>query len=276
MSIHSPSLHSTTSIAQTTSQLPPHINEGCYAIKNVGLGAVGVGLTSLILRLDKGRVIKVPKTFTADDFPRRDVDYVEYMNDINREALELEQRIYKRLEDHLGIIRCMKMSSNGIELAFAKEGDLESYIKTNPEPHDHLKIKWILSLITTLSYIHSRRVFVDEIALRNVLVNEEQLFYSDFGNSCLLPVTADVDTACENGVTVKIEILHLGWIIYSIAVWAVHKYYYFGHGDPQWPRLQDLPPTDHVYCGPIIQKCWNGDYKNVEALNKDMLSLLAD
>jgi hypothetical protein len=37
------------------------------------------------------------------------------------------------------------------------------------------------------------------------------------GQSILLPLTADIDTVCEK-MTAKIEILHLGWIIYSITV----------------------------------------------------------
>lgn len=62
-------------------------------------------------------------------------------------------------------------------------------------------------------------MFLDEIALRNVLVFEDQLKLVYFGQSILLPITADIDTICENDLTAKIEILHLGWIIYSVALW---------------------------------------------------------
>ena len=75
-----------------------------------------------------------------------------------------------------------------------------------------------MSLIDTLSYVHSRKVFVDEIALRNILVTDEKLKLADFGQSVLLSMDTDMDTVCEEDLTAKIEILHLGWIIYSIAV----------------------------------------------------------
>lgn len=232
------------------------------------LGMVGLGLTGLILYLSEGRVVKVPKTFVVDDFPGQDSAYVEYINDANRENLKNERSIYERLGNHKGIITCLKASDFGIELAFAEQGDLETYIKNNVEPHASLKTEWILSLIDTLSFIHSRRVFVDEIALRNILVTNGQLKFSDFGQSYLLPLTADVDTICENDLTAKIEILHLGWVIYSIAVWGVHKYYYFERGDPQWPSPQEFPATNHLFWGTIIQKCWNGDYESMIAVNE--------
>lgn len=100
-----------------------------------------------------------------------------------------EIQIYNRLGDH---ISCTSASEHGVELEFAKQDDLESYIKANTEPQVSTKINWVLSLTETLSYVHSRRVFVDEIALRNILVVEGHLKRADFGQSVLLPITADV------------------------------------------------------------------------------------
>ena len=49
----------------------------------------------------------------------------------------------------------------------------------------------------------------------------------DFGVSCLLPLTADMDAISDRKLAAKVEMLHLGWILYSITVWAVHKYSFF-------------------------------------------------
>jgi hypothetical protein len=46
----------------------------------------------------------------------------------------------------------------GMELAYAKHGKLEEYIKAHSEPQESLKRNWILSLTETLSYVYSRRV----------------------------------------------------------------------------------------------------------------------
>lgn len=117
-------------------------------------------------------------------------------------------------------------------------------------------------------------MFLDEIALRNILVVEDQLKLADFGQSILLPISADVNTICENDLTAVIEILHLGWVIYSVAVWQVHKYYFFDPENLHWPKLQALPKTDKLFCGRIIEKCWRGEYASMDALNEEAHSLL--
>lgn len=239
----------------------------------MGLGVIGMGMTGRILRLDENRVVKVAKVYSLEADAVEDRDFMEQVNEINRETLKREKSVYERLGNHNGIITCLKASDDGIELAFAKQGDLESYIETTPEPHESVKISWILSLTDTLSYVHSRKVFVDEIALRNFLVSDGRIMLSDFGQSLLLPLNADVDTICENDLTAKIELLHLGWIIYSIIVWGVHKYYYFDLENPQWPDPKELPPTQHLLCGSIIKKCWNGEYVSMNAIDEEVRAM---
>lgn len=240
-------------------------------------GMVGIGMTGLILRSmhHQDRVAKVANTYGPESFPNEPLQYVENLNDIKRETLKNEKAIYDRLGKHKGIVHCFEASDEKIVLAFAEQGDLKSFIEKNAEPEESFKVEWILSLIDALSYIHSRRVLVDEIALRNILVTEAELKFCDFGQSYLLPMATDMDTICENDLTAKIEILHLGCVLYSIAVWDVFKYYYFHPLDPQWPKLQEFPETEKLFCGSIIRKCWNGDYINVETLAEDARASLA-
>lgn len=218
--------------------------------------------------------MKKAKVHSLENLSDLDRINTQYMNDVNRSTLVHEIQVYKHLHGNKGIISCICASEYGIELAFAKQGDLESYIEANPEPYDSVKTDWILSLTKTLSYVHSRRVFLDEIALRNILVVEDQLKLADFGQSILLLIVADVNTVCENDLTAMIEILHLGWIIYSVAVWQVHKYYFFDPKNAHWPKLQALPKTEVLFCGRIIEKCWRGEYPSMDTLNEEAHSLL--
>lgn len=78
-----------------------------------------------------------------------------------------------------------------------------------------------------------------------------------------------MDTVCENEVTAKIEIFHLGWIIYSIAMWSVHRYRFPNPDTSPWPKPESFPPTDDLFCGLIIGKCWR-----INALNEEAHSLL--
>jgi serine/threonine protein kinase len=205
--------------------LPPkaHGNSEWAPSAYRGYGVIAMGMTGRILRLDESRVVKVARVFSLDDYAGEARQNMEYSNSINRDTLKREKAIYQRLGSYKGIIQCFKASDDGIELAFAKQGNLETYIEQNIEPQEPFKTEWILSLTDTLSYVHSRKVFVDEIALRNILIADDQLKLADFGQSVLLPIDADVDTICEEDLTAKIEILHLGWIIYLITVWRIHK-----------------------------------------------------
>lgn len=95
--------------------------------------------------------MKKAKVHSLEDLSDFDRFNTQYMNDINRSTLVHEIQVYKRLGDHKGIISCICASEYGIELAFAKQGDLESYIEANPEPQEFVKTDWILSLTKTLS-----------------------------------------------------------------------------------------------------------------------------
>ncbi|KAI9045908.1 uncharacterized protein KD926_005851 [Aspergillus affinis] len=223
------------------------------------LPAIGIGMTGIVLDMGEGRVVKKAKKYQTGQF--KDPGDMEYINKINQQALENEIQVFQRLGSHKGIIPYFQTSEYGIELARAQE-DLESYLATHPERKDCMKIDWILSLIETFAYIHSHRVFVDDIALRNILVLDEQLKLADFGQSILLPMDTDMASANDNGLDVWIEILHLGWILYSIASWNIHKYYFFGPENPDccWPEPDSFPDVDGILFGKIIEKCWRGEY----------------
>lgn len=277
-----PSSSETLFTAQHTAILPAGMNTTTTAPEPwphavydsnpyAGLPMTGHGMTGYILQLDEERVVKVAKTYSLDAYiGTPDFDHMDYINEINRKTLENEIKIYQRLGHYEGILSCFQTSNYGIELAFAKQGNLEDYINSNPEPPDSLKIEWILSIIDTLSYVHSRRVLVDDIALRNFLVADGQLKLADFGQSIILPISTDMDTVCDNDLTTRIEILHLGWVIYSIAVWHVHPYYFFDkENDMQWPNPHELPLSGNLFCRTIVERCWHGQYIEMETLKKD-------
>jgi hypothetical protein len=117
---------------------------------------------------------------------------------------------------------------------------------------------------------------VDDIALRNILVLDGQLKVADFGQSILLPLVADIKSMTENDMNIKIEILHLSWILYSIASWKVHQYYFFDTDEPKpsWPV--SFPDIEDVFCGKIIEKCWHGEYASTDALRLEALELLGN
>lgn len=101
-----------------------------------------------------------------------------------------------------------------------------------------------------------------------------QLKLADFGQSILLPLAADVNTICENELTAKIEILHLGRVLYSFAVWEVQKCYFLHPSNLHWPNPETLRGIDGNFGGSIIGKCWTGEYVSMHALDEETHALL--
>lgn len=233
----------------------------------LNLPVIGIGMTGIVYEIGETRVVKKAKQSQL-----RDAGDAEYMTEMNQKILENEIQVFKRLGTREGIIPHFNISRYGIELARA-QADLETYLETHPEREDMLKVQWILSLTSTFSYIHSCKVFVDDIALRNVLIIDDQLKLADFGQSVLLPLDSDIVSANENDLNVRIEILHLGWILYSIASWQVHKYYFFDENpDLCWPT--SFPNIDDVLFGKIIKKCWLGEYASMDHVRTEALNCL--
>jgi serine/threonine protein kinase len=241
--------------------VPTHANSS--PIRNHKIGQlVGNGSYGFVWRIAEDRVMKEPKIH-----PEKGAN-TAYFNMVNRAEILNEIAVYERLGSHDGIIQCFKVRDGSIELAFASQGDLLSYMQMNPLPSRQFRAKWIQMLVDTFSYAHTRRVVVQDVTLRNVLVHNNSLKLSDFGESALLPLDTDMEHFCVNDTTPKIEILHLGCILYSIAIWREFKYDYFD--TERWPEAGELPATDDIPFASIIQKCWNGEYASMEALQRDM------
>lgn len=119
--------------------------------------------------------------------------------------------------------------------------------------------------------ININDLFMDDIALRNILVLDRELRLADFGQSILVPLDIDINSACENNLTAEMEMLHLGWILYSIASWRVHKYYFFDSSDLSLPGPDSFPDVDGVLCVNVIRKCWRGEYTSMEDVQNDLL-----
>lgn len=239
----------------------------------LGLPVIGNGMTGIVHKMGEDRAVKKAKQYPPGYL--QDRKDVEYMNEINRQTLENEIQVFKRLGNYKGIIPYFQTSQYGIELALA-QGNLECYLETYPEREDSLKISWMSSLIETFAHVHSHKVFVDDIALRNILILDGQLKLADFGQSILLPLDIDITSANENDLNVQIEILHLGWVLYSIASWHVHKYYFFSPENPGLclPEPGSFPNVDDVLWGGIIKKCWHGEYGSMDNVKDEAHQLL--
>ena len=229
---------------------------------------LGLGQSGIVLR--KGdyalKIAKVRDTTTLAEEKREDQ---EYINDIAREILENEYNVYQRVGKHRGVAECIERSREGILMVFYEGGNLDDYILRTKEPSWGEKRDWILSIIETVAYLHESRVLVDDLALRNfVIAKDFSLRMVDLGQCAILPLDSDVTMANVDGLTAKIDIFHLGCLIFSLAAWQ--PYEYDGTDlDPQIPPLHDLPEISHLPCADILYKCWTGGYASMNELRAE-------
>ncbi|EGD85263.2 serine/threonine protein kinase [Trichophyton rubrum D6] len=261
------SYHLHLSMPAVTSSI--HLPIATYPITwgDNSMPVLGLGRFGCVVKLGEDRVLKRPKTFPEIHNPD-----ISYINEANIICLANEANVYKRLGRHDGIIQCFQTSSYSIELAFANQGDLFTYMQNNPRPTEAVIVDWIRSLAETFAYIHSRRVVVEDIGLKNILVHNNCLKLVDFGNSLLLPMDTDMECFCIQDITPRLEVLHLGCVFYSLATWIEFKYDYI---DPNHMLKPDqCPKTAGIIGESIILKCWTGGYASMESLKKDVKALL--
>jgi hypothetical protein len=84
-------------------------------------------------------------------------------------------------------------------------------------------------------------------------------------------LNTDMGQICPRD-TLRVDLIGIGCVIYSIAAWEVFDYGYFA--EERLPDPEDLKPTGHIMCGRIIKKCWDGDHSSVKAPHDDVINSL--
>lgn len=228
-------------------------------------GCIAIGWSGVIYRVDDSHVVKHPKCFPGH--PTYNEQY--------RDLITLEKNIYERLGDHKGIIKyhgIADVKTGAIRLAFAKHGDLSTYIRSHCMPSQPFRNGWIQQLVETFYHIYCRKVLHQDIKPNNILVDDDCLKAIDFANGALFPLHANMEATCADDPLSRVDLLCLGCIIYSIATWQVFIYDYFEKN--RWPMLEELPPTSGILCGDIIKKCWDDKYNTIASLYEDVTALL--
>lgn len=181
--------------------------------------------------------------------------------DIAVEAIENEKRVYQRLGKHHSIVDCLDISGVGVQLALMEHGNLQDYLKQN-QPSASILLGWFRDMAQALVHIHDRRVIVADIATRNFLVDvNRSVKMSDFSESSILPLSTDMQTADDSGYSIYTDIGQLGTVIYEAVTRQPCSFDLFkgqppGPATATWPHRTDLPTTDNIWLGSIIERCW--------------------
>lgn len=230
--------------------------------KNAYLGSGTMGLV-----IQRGEhALKIPKIRDVSKFSSEHRASSEYVNQVNREILEREKSVYRRIGHCEGIINVISIFEEGILLECIKNGDIAEYMKDNAELSIIDKTSWIISIIKAICHILKSKVLVYDIALRNFLIaDDSSVKMIDFGQSTVFPLDTDMATANDNGLTVLFDLFQVGCIIYSIMAWGEYEYDIFGN-QLRPPALEDLPHLDQLLYSQAIRKCWTAEYRCADDL----------
>jgi len=224
------------------------------------------GLHGVVIVEDGGAtVVKVPFLQMIVDNGRK------FESDRNKltPSLESERLVYERLKGTTGIARYLGPVGEGFRLEYYPHGNLQQYVYERPEASMHQKRRWVIEIVELLARCHEARVLVYDVSLRNfVLDKEDKVHLIDFAGSLLQPLDTNMNELCDLGCSVKLDMLHLGVVIYGLGIWSDFD---IDCGvEEEWPDPASLPSTAGVLYGSIIRACWEGRYRNIGELQREL------
>ncbi len=223
---------------------------------------IGNGMDGFVIR--KGcHVLKIPHLY-GSIHPDGKVE-PSSENEWYVGRLELEKEVYERLRRVPGVAECIECTSNGILLQYYGNGSLREYMAEHEPPPLPRRWDWILQATDIIARCHQRGVLVFDIAPRNfVLTDDLDLRIIDFSNSSLLPLSVDINRAEVDGSTVRVDLLHLSSVIYSIMSWQ--PFSVDCAMESEWPDIDKIPDLEGLQCGQAIRKCWTRTYTRIQEL----------
>lgn len=232
---------------------------------------LGMGRTGVVVQRN-GTALKLPLKYSTAGPNDAPIEDFKASADISYESLRREKYVYERLGQYYGIVPCLDLSGDGIQMEFMANGDLLHYL-TQHRPSQDTQRTWFQEMARTLIHTHDRRVIVADIATRNFLLDSGlSVKFSDFAESTILPLNTNMQTADDGGFSIYTDIGQFGAVLYEIVTGQSCEFDLFKHVPPGpatavWPRRQDLPSTENVWLSSIIEKCWTkGAYQNAREL----------
>ena len=194
------------------------------------------------------------------------------------EGVRREAHIYRHLGKHSSIIECLSDSDSQVDLIFAVNGDLEDYVKFQPDTPARLRLKFARQAAEAVAYVHSKGVIHGDLAARRFLLDEQLnvklsgFTYASFIGENGLKTKSyrhflPKDKMTPN--TVKSDLFALGCTLYEI---MKGKKSYAEIDEREILELYKeklFPDVDGLCCGDVILDCWNCKFSSaVEILER--------
>lgn len=167
-----------------------------------------------LLPLPLNSLLKYGVTGSNNTFTEQD----EVTAEISSEYLQSENRVYRRLDHDDDIVSCLDLSGEGIRLALMENGNLQELPRqTQNTPDQSRQLARFRAMARALVHVHDRRVLAVDIATRNFLLSADlNVKLSDFNQSTILPLNADMETAGDSGYSIYTDIDQLGTVFNTV------------------------------------------------------------
>ncbi|KIW39594.1 uncharacterized protein PV06_08193 [Exophiala oligosperma] len=241
---------------------------------------IGLGSTGLVI--EQGRwAIKIPYVSRGiirgvDGLPDEvepltpeEGDYDDRIPLI--EEIQCEKAMYRRLGNHHGIVRCHDLESTDPSIRMDRmSGDLRHFLDEQKRPTRQTQLRWFVTLAHTMAYIHEHRIIIADVRLDNLLLDDHlAIKFCDFAGSTLMPLEWDLHGTDDFGYSILIDIGQFGAVMYQVITGKKCK---FELGEKEsdslltGTRREDLPSTEGVWLGHIIENCWTMSFKSSNEL----------
>ncbi|EAS27154.3 uncharacterized protein CIMG_10356 [Coccidioides immitis RS] len=192
--------------------------------------------------------------------------------------LEHEKKIYEHLGPHANVLA-------DFEISLLPDRTLDKYL-SQTKLNRTRQLNCMREAAAAVSYAHSKRVLIGGFTARNFLIADGQrLKLCYLGNSRVVPEHLDIGEVNEDSLSFKHDIACFGSLIYNVvtgekfearicqpsnpATWyhaAISENENYAIPDrmaearrihfPNWPWDRELPNTEGIFLGNIIQDCW--------------------
>lgn len=218
---------------------------------------IAVGKKSIVVRHTRTTVLKIArrKQRQPGNLLSSEEDLIDDSNEV---MLLSELAAYRRLRGRSGIAEFHGFLSGGIALHFYPTGSLESFVSSAQKPPLHARIRWMTEAARIVKACHDARVLLFDIALRNFVIAEDgTLAAIDFAQAVVLPTNTDMSQANDDGLTTRIDIFHLGGVLYSLSIWS--RMEMDCDDEEHWPSLQGFPDTTGIPWASLIEDAGSDD-----------------
>ncbi|KAK3634891.1 hypothetical protein LTR56_015016 [Elasticomyces elasticus] len=210
----------------------------CYVDGSDAPDLIANGLDGYIVRTEDEKVVrKIPK-ISGRVLGDGQKEYTHPDED-HREDIEYEKRVYERLAGLEGVTEVVGIDQNGISMVYYPDRDLENKIlgrglgRSTPPPSLDVRRRLAVMVTTAVAGCHDRVVLWFDVALRNVLLDGDSVRLCDFANSMMVEPDVDIAESDEAGYTLRVELLHLTNLVYSIMTWT--KSTNESYEESEWP-----------------------------------------